>query len=54
MNDGAARVEMAIGSDISMSGSCERERSDLRAELHTVIDAIDHVLADRRVAGTAG
>ena len=32
----------------------ERELSDLRGQLHTVIDAIDHVLADRRVAGTAG
>ena len=32
----------------------EREVSDLRAQLHVVIDAIDHVLADRRVAGTAG
>ena len=32
----------------------ERELSDLRTQLHVVIDAIDHVLADRRVAGTAG
>ena len=32
----------------------ERELSDLRAQMHVVIDAIDHVIADRRVAGTAG
>jgi len=32
----------------------ERELSDLRAQMHVVIDAIDHVLVDRRVAGTAG
>ncbi len=32
----------------------ERELSDLRAQMHVVIDAVDHVLVDRRVAGTAG
>jgi hypothetical protein len=32
----------------------ERELSDLRAQMHVVMDAIDHVLVDRRVAGTAG
>lgn len=32
----------------------ERELSDLRTELHSVIDAIDRVIVDRRVAGTAG
>ena len=32
----------------------ERELSDLRAEMHRVIDAIDRVIVDRRVAGTAG
>ena len=32
----------------------ERELSDLRGQLHRVMDAIDHVIADRRVAGTAG
>ena len=32
----------------------EGELSDLRGQLHLVIDAIDRVLADRRVAGTAG
>jgi len=32
----------------------ERELSDLRAELHAVMDVIDHKIADRRVAGTAG
>lgn len=32
----------------------ERELSDLRTELHNVIDAIDRVIVDRRVAGTAG
>jgi hypothetical protein len=33
---------------------CEGELSDLRGQLHLVIDAIDRVLVDRRVAGTAG
>ena len=32
----------------------ERELSDLRAAMHGVIDAIDRVIVDRRVAGTAG
>jgi len=32
----------------------EGELSDLRGQLHLVIDAIDRVLVDRRVAGTAG
>jgi hypothetical protein len=32
----------------------ERELSDLRTEMHHVIDAIDRVIVDRRVAGTAG
>ena len=32
----------------------ERELSDLRAQMHVVMDAIDRVIADRRVAGTAG
>jgi hypothetical protein len=32
----------------------ERELSDLRAQLHGVIDSIDRVIADRRVAGTTG
>ena len=32
----------------------ESELSDLRGQLHLVIDAIDRVLADRRVSGTAG
>jgi len=32
----------------------ERELSDLRAQMHVVMDLIDHVLVDRRVAGTAG
>jgi len=32
----------------------EGELSDLRGQLHLVIDAIDRVLADRRVSGTAG
>jgi len=32
----------------------ERELSDLRAQLHVVIDAIDRVIADRRVAGAMG
>jgi len=31
----------------------ERELSDLRTQMHVVMDAIDHVIADRRVAGTA-
>ena len=34
--------------------SFERELSDLRAQMHVVIDAIDRVIVDRRVAGTAG
>ena len=34
--------------------SFERELSDLRAQLHVVIDAIDRVIADRRVAGSDG
>ena len=34
--------------------SFERELSDLRSELHGVIDAIDRVIADRRVAGATG
>ena len=32
----------------------ERELSDLRTQMHRVIDAIDRVIVDRRVAGTAG
>lgn len=32
----------------------ERELSDLRRDLHAVIDAIEHELATRQVAGTAG
>jgi hypothetical protein len=32
----------------------EGELSDLRGQLHLVIDAIDRVLTDRRVSGTAG
>jgi hypothetical protein len=32
----------------------ERELSDLRTQLHVVMDAIDHVIADRRVSGNAG
>ena len=32
----------------------ESELSDLRGQLHLVIDAIDRVLAERRVSGTAG
>lgn len=32
----------------------ERELSDLRTQLHHVIDALDRVIVDRRVAGTAG
>jgi hypothetical protein len=32
----------------------ESELSDLRGQLHLVIDAIDKVLVERRVAGTAG
>ncbi len=32
----------------------ERELSDLRAQLHVVIDKIDRVIADRRVAGAMG
>jgi hypothetical protein len=32
----------------------ERELSDLRGQMHVVMDAIDRVIADRRVAGTAG
>ena len=32
----------------------ERELSDLRSELQRVIDALDRVIVDRRVAGTAG
>lgn len=34
--------------------SFEREVSDLRTQMHAVMDAIDHVIADRRVAGTLG
>jgi len=32
----------------------ERELSDLRAQMHTVIDRIDRVIATRRVAGATG
>jgi hypothetical protein len=32
----------------------ERELSDLRTQMHRVIDAIDRVIVSRRVAGTAG
>jgi transcriptional regulator with XRE-family HTH domain len=32
----------------------EGELSDLRGQLHLVIDAIDKVLVERRVSGTAG
>jgi hypothetical protein len=32
----------------------EHELSDLRTQMHHVIDAIDRVIIDRRVAGTAG
>jgi hypothetical protein len=32
----------------------ERELSDMRAQVHVVMDVIDRVIADRRVAGTMG
>ena len=32
----------------------ERELSDLRTQMHHVIEALDRVIVDRRVAGTAG
>jgi hypothetical protein len=32
----------------------ERELSDLRTQMHHVIDAIDRVIVSRKVAGTAG
>lgn len=32
----------------------ERELSDLRTQLHRVMDTVDRVIVDRRVAGTAG
>ncbi len=32
----------------------ERELSDLRTQLHGVIDRIDRAIVDRRVAGSAG
>jgi hypothetical protein len=32
----------------------EREVSDMRAQMHVVMDVIDRVIADRRVAGTTG
>jgi hypothetical protein len=32
----------------------ERELSDLRTQMHGVIDAIDRVIVSRRVAGTTG
>ena len=32
----------------------ERELSDLRTQMHHVIDALDSVIVGRRVAGTAG
>lgn len=43
-----------IASTLEALRRFERELSDLRAQMHVVIDAIDHVIADRRVAGTAG
>ena len=32
----------------------ERELSDLRSQLHAVMEVIDRVIADRRVAGAMG
>ena len=35
-------------------GDFERELSDLRRQMHGVIDALEHEIAARQVAGTAG
>jgi len=43
-----------LAATISELHEFERELSDLRTQLHHVIDALDRVIVDRRVAGTAG
>jgi hypothetical protein len=43
-----------LGATIEALHDFERELSDLRTEMHRVIDAIDRVIVSRRVAGTAG
>ena len=43
-----------LTSTLTALRSFERELSDLRAQLHVVIDKIDRVIADRRVAGAMG
>jgi hypothetical protein len=43
-----------LTSTLTALRSFERELSDLRAQLHVVIDKVDRVIADRRVAGAMG
>jgi hypothetical protein len=43
-----------LGATIEALHDFERELSDLRTQMHRVIDAIDRVIVSRRVAGTAG
>jgi hypothetical protein len=43
-----------LASTLASLKQFERELSDLRGQMHVVMDAIDRVIADRRVAGTAG
>jgi hypothetical protein len=43
-----------LGETLTALRDFENELSDLRGQLHLVIDAIDRVLVERRVSGTAG
>ena len=43
-----------LGETLTALREFEGELSDLRGQLHLVIDAVDRVLVERRVAGTAG
>jgi hypothetical protein len=46
--------DQELADTIAQLREFEGELSDLRGQLHLVIDAVDKVLVDRRVAGTAG
>jgi hypothetical protein len=43
-----------LNSTVTALHEFERELSDLRTQMHRVIDAIDRVIVSRRVAGTTG
>jgi hypothetical protein len=46
--------DQELGDTLTALREFESELSDLRGQMHLVIDAIDRVLVERRVAGTAG